>query len=41
MPPPNSVTLAQAQIDQLKLNVKTLGDELKVIAGEIKNLVKE
>ena len=41
VPPPNSVTLNQAQIDQLKLNVNTIGDDLKIIAGEIKNLVKE
>ena len=41
VPPPNSVTLTATQIAQLKLNVKTLGDNLKTIAGEIKNLVTE
>ena len=41
IPPPDSVTLTTAQITQLKLNVKTLGDDLKTIAGEIKEVIKE
>ena len=41
MPPPNSVTLTPTQITNLKDNLKTMGDDLKVIAGEVKGLVKE
>ena len=41
MPPPNSVTLTPAQISNLKTNLETIGNTLKVIAGEIKDLVKD
>jgi len=39
-PPPDSITLTVAQITGLKANLETMGNTLKTIAGEIKDLVK-
>ena len=39
--PLNSVTLTQTQIDGLKANLESEANNLKTIAGEIKEIVKE
>ena len=39
--PLDSVTLTQAQIDGLKANLESEANNLKTIAGEIKEIVKE
>ncbi len=41
IPPPNSVTLTSAQIASLNANLEIMGNTLKIIAGEIKELVKQ